>query len=47
MSTYKSQTNSEEMLNHLLVSIVEAKGGTVASNDKISLLKSWLTAIGG
>ena len=47
MSAYKSQTNPEEMLNHLLVEIVIANGGSINSNDKISLLQSWLTAIGG
>jgi len=44
MSTNRSQTNREEILNHLLVSIVLANGGTINSNDKNSLLQSWLTA---
>ena len=47
MSTYKSKADSEEMLNHLLAEIVIANGGSINSNDKISLLQSWLTAIGG
>lgn len=47
MSTNRSQTNREELLNHLLISIVLANGGTINSNDKNSLLQSWLTAIGG
>ena len=47
MSTYKSQSNAEEILNHLLKDIVLANGGTVTGSDKITLLKNWLTAIGG
>jgi len=47
MSTYKSQSDSQEMLNGLIAEIVKANGGTINSNDKISLLQSWLTAIGG
>jgi hypothetical protein len=47
MSTYRSKTNSEAMLNHLLASIVLANGGTILSHDRNSLLQSWLTAIGG
>lgn len=47
MLTNKSKSNRQEMLNHLLESIVEANGGTVESNDKNSLLKSWLESLGG
>jgi hypothetical protein len=47
MSAYKSNTDSEEILNHLLAKIVIANGGSIKSNDKVSLLQSWLTAIGG
>lgn len=47
MSTNRSRTEEEEMSNHLLASIVMANGGTVSSNDRNSLLQSWLTAIGG
>ena len=47
MSTNRSQTNKEQILNHLLISIVLANGGTVLSNDKNSLLQSWLTSVGG
>ena len=47
MSTNRSRTEEEEMLNHLLVSIVIANGGVIISNDRNSLLQSWLTAIGG
>ena len=47
MSTNRSKTNRERILNHLLVSIVLANGGTILSNDKNSLLQSWLTAIEG
>jgi hypothetical protein len=47
MSTNRSRTEEEEILNHLLVSIVLANGGTIISNDRNSLLQSWLTAIGG
>jgi hypothetical protein len=47
MPTNRSRTEEEEMLNHLLVSIVLANGGTIISNDRNSLLQSWLTAIGG
>jgi hypothetical protein len=43
--TYKSRTEEEEILNHLLVDIVTANGGTIFSNDRISLLESWLAAI--
>jgi hypothetical protein len=43
--TNRTRTEEEEILNHLLVSIVEAKGGTIISNDKISLLESWLASI--
>jgi hypothetical protein len=44
--TYKSRTEEEEILNHLLISIVIANSGTVTSSDKVSLLESWLAAIG-
>jgi hypothetical protein len=47
MSTNKSRSNREEMLNHLLKSIVLANGGTVNSEDKNALLRSWLKSIGG
>jgi len=47
MPTNRSKTEEEEMLNHLLVSIVIASGGVIISNDRNSLLQSWLTAIGG
>lgn len=47
MSTNRSKTNAEEMLNHLLISIVIANSGSINSNDKNSLLQSWLSAIGG
>jgi len=47
MLTNKSKSNRQEMLSHLLESIVEANGGTVESNDKNSLLKSWLESLGG
>jgi len=47
MPTNHSKTNREEILNHLLISIVLANGGTIGSSDKNSLLQSWLTAIGG
>jgi hypothetical protein len=47
MPTNRSRTEEEEILNHLLVSIVLAYGGTVISNNRNSLLQSWLTAIGG
>jgi len=47
MSTNRSQTNREEILNHLLISIVLTVGGSITSNDKNSLLQSWLAAIGG
>ena len=47
MPTNRSRTEEEEILNHLLVSIVLAKGGVIISNDRNSLLQSWLTAIGG
>ncbi len=47
MSTYKSQSNAEEMLNELLKGIVIANGGVVTGNDKSTLLKNWLAAIGG
>lgn len=47
MSTYKSQSDSQEMLNSLIAEIVKANDGTINSNDKISLLQSWLTAIRG
>ena len=47
MSTSKTKKAGNEMLNHLLESIVEANGGTVEGNDKNSLLKSWLKSIGG
>ena len=36
MSTYKSNTDSEEMLNHLLAEIVIANGGSINSNDNTS-----------
>jgi hypothetical protein len=42
--TYKSRTEEEEILNHLLVDIVNARSGTIFSNDKISLLESWLAS---
>jgi|TARA_R110000782_G_scaffold34450_1_gene82298 hypothetical protein len=44
--TNRTKTQEEEILNHLLVSIVIANSGTVTSNDKVSLLQSWLAAIG-
>ena len=47
MSTNRSRTEEEEILNHLLVSIVLANSGVIISNDRNSLLQSWLTAIGG
>lgn len=47
MSTYKSQSNEDEILNELLKGIVIANGGVVTGNDKSTLLKNWLTAIGG
>jgi len=47
MSTNKTRTDSQEMLNSLLAEIVKSKGGTINSSDKISLLQSWLTAMGG
>ena len=50
LNSYKElivKINKEEMLNHLLKSIVEANGGTVKSEGKNALLKSWLEAIGG
>jgi len=43
----RSRTEEEEILNHLLISIVLANSGTIISNDRNSLLQSWLTAIGG
>ena len=47
MPTNRSRTEEEEILNHLLISIVIANGGVIISNDINSLLQSWLTAIGG
>lgn len=47
MTTNRSETESESMLNHLLIKIVISLGGTVVNSDKNSLLKSWLSAIGG
>jgi hypothetical protein len=47
MTTSRSRTEEEEILNHLLVSIVLARGGVIVSNDRNSLLESWLLAIGG
>lgn len=47
MSTYRSLTPSERMLNHLIISIVVAVGGTVTGGDTNTLLQDWLTAIGG
>ena len=47
MSTNKSKSEREQMLNHLLVSIVLKVNGTITSKDKNSLLQSWLTAVGG
>jgi len=43
----KTESPDEKMLNSLLVAIVTSAGGTVQSNDKISLLKSWLKAVKG
>jgi hypothetical protein len=43
--TYKSRTEEEEILNHLLIDIVTANSGTIFSNDRISLLESWLAAL--
>jgi hypothetical protein len=43
--TYKSRTEEEEILNHLLIDIVTANSGTIFSNDRISLLESWLDAL--
>jgi hypothetical protein len=47
MSTYRTQTEEEEILNHLLEAIVIASGGNVTGGDKITLLKDWLEAVGG
>ena len=41
MSTYRAKNDSEEILNYLVRDIVIAIGGTVNSNDLISLLQSW------
>jgi hypothetical protein len=43
--TNRTRTQEEEILNHLLVSIVIANSGTIISNDKISLLESWLAVL--
>jgi hypothetical protein len=43
--TNRTKTQEEEILNHLLVSIVIANSGTVTSNDKVSLLQSWLDSL--
>jgi hypothetical protein len=43
--TNRTRTEEEEILNHLLVSIVEANSGTIISNDRISLLESWLAVL--
>ena len=45
--TNRTMTEEEEILNHLLISIVIENSGTIISNDRNSLLQSWLTAIGG
>ena len=47
MSTRKTKKAEDEILNHLLKSIVLANGGTVNSEDKNALLRSWLKSIGG
>ncbi len=47
MSTYKSQSNAEEMLNELLEDIVIESGGFITGGDKVTLLRNWLTAVGG
>ena len=45
MPTNRSNTESEEMLNHLLEAIVLNLGGTIEGGDKLSLLDAWLKAV--
>lgn len=47
MSTNRSRSNREQMLNHLLEAIVITNSGEIKSKDKNALLRSWLISLGG